>query len=168
MTPRIKEHTGTTHLGSLTREFILACFFCHFSITLASTLAFYCTLSVLDTRDPRAASVLDIYGTFTPSAWRRMHRTLARPVCTLQHTQPQLRASRCSPGYLRCPSNRRRLPSSTCCNNVGPSFGKKRMCCPRSGLQMTRVRGLPHIRVSQGPSRERLAPGEDPWLCSSS
>ena len=110
-----------------------------------------------------SCSVLDIRGTVTPSVRRVMHRTLSHLVCTLQPTHSQLQASRRSPDYLGRPNNRRRLPSSTCCNNVGPSFGKKRMRCPRSGLQMTRVRGLgglPHIRVSRGPGRERLTPGE--------
>ena len=118
----------------------------------ASTIVLCCTRAT-------SCSIVDISGTVTPSVRRVMHRFLARPVCTLQPAQPQLRASRCSPRYLGRPNNRRHLPSSTC-NNVGPSFGKKRMCCPRSGLQMTRVRGLPHIRVSRGPGRERLAPGE--------
>ena len=59
-----------------------------------------------------SCSALDIRGTVTPSVRRVMHRTLAPPVCTLQPAQPQRQASRCSPGYLRRPNNRRRLPSS--------------------------------------------------------
>lgn len=121
----------------------------------ASTIVLCCTRAT-------SCSIVDISGTVTPSVRRVMHRFLARPVCTLQPAQPQLRASRCSPGYLRRPNNRRRLPSSSCCNNVGPSFGKKRMptmCCPRSGLLTIRGRGLPHIRVSRWPGRQRLAPG---------
>lgn len=140
----------------------LSMLFCRFLIhegpTLASTLALYFSVHA------RPSCSVDVHGTVTPSGRRVMHRTLALPVCTLQPAQPQGQAFSCSPGYLGRPNNRRRLPSSTC-NNVGPSFGKKRMptmCCPRSGLLTIRVRGLPHIRGGSflRPGHERLAPGE--------
>lgn len=148
-------NSRTLHLGRfpcpLTRELILACFFCRFPITLASTLS---TLQYIVCAVTRATLVLDIYGTVTPSVRRVMHRTLSHPVCTLQLAQPQIRASRCSPRCLGRPNNRRCLPSSTCCNNVGPSFGKKRMCCPRSGLLMIRERVTSHTSFSRARPRK--------------
>ena len=76
---------------------------------IGASIVLYCT-------GTRAGLVQSVYmsrnlhgtvGTVNPNVWRVMHRTLARPVCTLQPAQPQGQTSRCSPGYLGRPNYRR-------------------------------------------------------------
>jgi hypothetical protein len=89
--------------------------------------------------------------TVTPS-------TLTPPA--LQPAQPQGQASRCSPGYLGRPNYRRRSAKLYLLQQRGPLVWEEAdVCCPRSGLLTIRGRGLPHIRVSRWPGRQRLAPG---------